>query len=255
MHRVVIIDDEKGASENLCNILNSFFDDVEVIKVYNDSIAASKELPLLSFDILFLDVKMPGMNGFELLTQLGKRNFHVIFVTAFDNYALKAIKANALDYLLKPINTLDLKQGIAKVDDLKELVQLQLEESEKYNTSIKNFYKTYDGKEDYQTSITIRGIDRILITKIADIIYIKATNYGAMFTLTDGTKIISDLTLNDCEEVLNPSLFMRCHMSFIVNKKQINEVKAKRTGTIYLKNNEVIPISARKKTKVLEFIK
>jgi len=207
------------------------------------------------YRLLFLDIKMPQLNGFELLKLLKTQKFHVVFVTAYDQYALRAIKANALDYLLKPINTQDLRDAIERINTIKALFNPVFDENNELKQNLQGINLTNEFENAYQENISIKTIGKIVILNIREILSVSTSNYGAVFTLINNEKIISDMTLHDCEQILSPKYFIRCHLSHIISKLHIREINFTRTGVAIMRNNQEIPISARKKTIVIDFVK
>jgi len=250
--KVVILDDELAAIENLKNILHNFVGGIEIIAAFNHPSEALEKLGSLDFDVLFLDIQMPGLNGFELLKALGEVKFQVVFVTAHEKYALRAFRSNAVDYILKPINTEDLKQTLSNLQKAKLLKEIN-GTNLTYNRSLLNFFDSFDNHEKYQTHLTIRsGDSKIKLVATSSIIRLIATNQGAVFHLSSGEQLLSGMSLTECESILDPGIFIRCHISHIINKNSVSEIRVKRTGTAYLNDGSEVPISARRKSEVLK---
>lgn len=250
--KVAMLDDEPDAIENLNNILENFVPNTEVVASFTNPTEAIKEIKNYDFDVLFLDVQMPKLNGFDVLQEIGTINFQVVFITAYERYALRAFRSNAVDYLLKPINTNDLKNTIAVLQKMKTTGLLDGALQYRYNNSLRNFFNSLKAGNTYQENITLKSDTNITIVPVHTIQRIISTKQGAVFHLSDQKQVLSGLTLTECEGILNPERFIRCHISHIVNKDFISEITTKRTGTAILKDGVTIPISARRKAQVLK---
>lgn len=247
-----MLDDEQDAIANLSNILENFVSNVTIVATYTNPALAIKELKDHDIDVLFLDVQMPTHNGFEVLKQLGHIDFQVVFVTAYERYALNAFKANAVDYILKPINTEDLKNTIATLRKMKSIGLLDEALNQRYNSSLRNFFTSLNNTNSFQETISLKSSDaNITIVDTRDICRIISTSQGAVFHLANQKQILSGMTLAECENILNPSKFLRCHISHIVNKEHVSEINVKRTGTLTLKDGSKVPVSARRKQELL----
>lgn len=253
--KAVLLDDEPDALETLTKLIESFCTDVEILAAYHSPTEALKEIQQLNFDVLFLDVQMPGLDGFEFIQSLEKLTFHFVFVTAFEKHALSAIKSNALDFLLKPVNTEELKTTIENVRKIKILDPLGAPEgSTNYHRSLLNFFDALKTQPRYQDKITVKSNSRYHLIDTQELVRISAAGIGTLFYLKDGTQVLGDLSLTDCMTILNPESFFRNHFSHIVNKRYIKQFLFKRAGTIILENGDEIPISSRRRSDFLNFI-
>ena len=248
-----MLDDEQYAIENLNNILENFVPNTEVVVCFTDPVEAIKKIKNYDFDVLFLDVQMPRLNGFDVLQKMGAIDFQVVFITAYERYALRAFRSNTVDYLLKPINTNDLKNTVAVLQKMKDTGLLDSAMQHRYNNSLRNFFTSLKAGNTYQENITLKSSDAsITIVPVDTIKRIVSTKQGAVFHLSDQKQVLSGLTLTECEGILAPERFIRCHISHIVNKDFIREITTKRTGTAILNDGAIIPISARRKAQVLK---
>lgn len=240
----VIIDDEQNNIDNLEILLQQYCPQVQIIgKCLNSKDGAATILQLHP-DIVFLDIQMPDKNGFELLQSLPSHHFELIFVTAYDKYGIQAVKFSALDYLLKPINTDELKNAVNKA------IYRSIEK--KQNQKLENLLQVLENQQE-------RNLHRIALTsaretrfiKTANIIRCESSNNYTTFFLTDGEKIMVSKPIFEYEEILSAYGFIRCHQSHLVNKKHIRSLVKDDGGYLLLEDNTQVPVSRLKK----EFVK
>lgn len=240
MIKAVLIDDEPRGSKLLQHKLESYADSICIQKIFSDPFLAIKEIPDLEPDVLFLDVEMPRMSGFQLLEHLASFSFEVIFVTAYNSYTLKALRASALDYLLKPVNSDELEIAMQKLQSkIRSKEQVDLVEKLASTSSSKVALPTAEG---------------IHLVKKEDIIKIEAMSNYSVFYLTNLTKIIVSKTLKEFEKVLCESQFFRVNRSVIVNMNFIVKYKKGDGGTIILLDESEIEVSPNKKTELLTLL-
>jgi two-component system LytT family response regulator len=193
---------------------------------------------------------MPGQNGFELIPQAQATNATVIFTTAYDQYALKAIKANALDYLLKPIDIDELITAVAKAA---KHIQLNAPENNR-NERLKNLADDLAGKAEIR-KITLPNGQGYRLVDIDDITHIEADSNYSVFNLINAEKIAVSRVLKDYEEILPDTQFVRIHKSSIVNLKYIKEYNSKNGLQVVLNTGETINVSRRRASDFFEKIK
>ncbi len=235
MITAVIIDDEQNGRLALREKLKLFCPEVEVLAEAENGKLGLEIIKKYKPEIIFLDVEMPEMNGFEMLTQLPERKAHVIFTTAYNQYAIKAIKYAAFDYLLKPIDIEELKLTVKKAwdNDLQE-------ERKKIVATGKSF-----------TKLAIATIDGLHFIPIADIIRLEADSNYTTFYLQNGTKFLSSRSLIEYEELLNDHNFFRCHHSHIINLNFVSKYIKNDGGEIVMSDGTHVDISRRKKKEFL----
>ncbi len=241
--KTIIIDDEKASISALKWELENFGDDIEIIGSYHQPKEGLKAIKEKNPDLVFLDIEMPGMNGFELLKNVTNINFDLIFVTAYDQFAIKAFKVCALDYLLKPVDEDDLKIAIEKVKERKTtpVSQLQLEHL---------FENLRNQMDDFET-IALPTMEGLEFVEIDDIIYCESdSNYTNIFMKNDDRLLVSK-TLKDIEQTINCRHFSRVHHSFLVNLKFAKKYIKGKGGLLVLKNGKNIPVSRTKKEELL----
>lgn len=224
----IIVDDEINARENLRFLLNDFCCNVNIIAEAANVDNAKQLISNLKPDLVFLDIQMPQKNGFQLLKQFNEINFQVIFVTAYDNYAIKAFQVAAIDYLLKPIDIDLLKDAINKVAQ---------------NIKNSNAIQRYKLLEENNKKIAIPYKNDYLIVKINDILCIEADRMYSKIHLIDNKTFLVTKKLSYYENLfLDDTNFVRSHRSWIINMNRI-KTYSKKDKEVILINNTKIPIS------------
>jgi two-component system, LytTR family, response regulator len=245
MIRTVIIDDEKNVRELVKNILNDLCPGVEVV---GDADGVKSGLELIQntrTDLLLLDIKMQDGTGFDLIAQYKGEPFRIVFITAYEEYAIKAIKLSAVDYILKPIAPEDLKNAIGKAEHL-----LAAEHEMKVKTLLGNLNNhLHDDKK-----IVLRTHDKLHYIPVGDIIYCESDNSYSTFYLKDKTSIIVSRTLKEFEDILAGYGFYRPHKSYLINLKHIRAYDKTDGGNIIMSDQLVIPISDKKKEEFLNLM-
>jgi len=242
--KVLIIDDEDAALQTLSMKIEMYCQDVEVLALCNSAKEGIKAIHKYDPDLIFLDIEMPWMNGFEMLDCLGDHiNFEVVFVTAYDQYAIRAFKVKAIDYLLKPVDKDDLIECINNaLTHHKKFDKVQLsalvEELDKPITAKRVMLHTKEG-------IEILSLDQIL--------YCHADSNYCNVTTIDGRRIIITKSLNVVEKQFDDS-FVRIHRSYTVNVNHIKKFINTDGYQVLLSTDEVLPVSRRKKEDLLNYL-
>jgi two-component system LytT family response regulator len=230
MIRIYIVDDEKKSIDNLEFLLLQEIDEDLIIESTNDPLEAVQKIRAFKVDLLFLDVQMPHLDGFGILKALGKIDFEVIFITAYEQYAIDAIKMSALDYLLKPIDADDLKNAFSRFRTKKEELFAKEE-------TIK--VKGESGK------ITISQIDGIHFLEISKISRLESDgNYTKIYS-DNGKSIVSSKTLKKYDDLLEEFGFFRVHNSHLINCSKI--VSILKNELIVMEDGSEVPLSRRKR--------
>ena len=239
MIKAVILDDEIRGSNLLHHKLQEFQNSLSVDAIYNDPQKALLEIPKIEVDVLFLDVEMPFMNGFEFLEKLGQFNFEVIFVTAYNIYTLDALKPNALDYLLNPVNNEELKKAIIKLEQ-------KLAQKEKLRKAdlIEN--------RPHMSRIALPTAEGIHLVKKDDILKVEAMSNYSIFFLNNLSKIIVSRTLKEFEILFEHTQLLRVNRSVIVNLDYIVKYKKGEGGTIEMMDGSEIEVSPSKKKQLMD---
>ncbi|WP_255431202.1 LytTR family DNA-binding domain-containing protein [Pedobacter sp. N36a] len=242
MMRAILIDDEISNLENLRTLLEKHCPQVTIIAVaqnVSDAVdAIEKYLP----DLVFLDIQMGEQTGFEVLKQLPKRNFEVVFVTAYDQYGIQAVKFAALDYLLKPI---DIEELVDAVHKAKHKLAAQMQ------TSQLDFLLQQLKKPEANVSkIALQMQSEIRYVTLSEIIRCEADNTYTHFFLEDNEKILVSKSLKEYADLLRPKGFLRTHQSHLVNPKYVKSWLKEDGGILLLLSGEKIPISKPNKHSV-----
>lgn len=246
MIKAIIIEDEKKSRETLNGLLARFCKNVEVIAEADGFNAGLEAIRNNKPDVIFLDIQMPDGSGFRLLEHIEKINFEIIFTTAFDHYAIKAIKYSALDYLLKPIDPEELANAVKKVELKKSGNQI----NKNIRVLLDNIRSTDAGSQ----KIVLSTSDKIHIIEINKIVRCESDNYYTLFLLNDGKKILVSKTLKENEELLSEHNFIRPHKSHLVNIRYIKSFNREDGGYIMMEDGSRVPVSRRKREKILEII-
>ncbi|GMN10224.1 LytTR family DNA-binding domain-containing protein [Croceitalea sp. MTPC9] len=244
MLEAVIVDDEIKALESLSWELTNLSDEVKIIASFTDVHKALDYLDKNTPDCLFLDIEMPVMDGFQFIKNLKNKKFPVVITTAYNQYALKALKNEAIDYLLKPIDTDDLSETIAKI----KRYNSKNYTAEKFEKILLNF-----NSNSLDRKITVNTDGKLLFLEADEILYAESDgNYSTIF-LADGQKLVLTKKLKEVNALLPKDSFFRIHNSYIVNLGQIKEF-LKTDGYVILKSNHKIPVSRQKKSDFLDLL-
>lgn len=244
MLKAVIIDDDQSNLNALSEKLLKHCPQINIIDRCDNAQDGIKVIDDLKPDIVFLDIEMPVMNGFVMLQHLSYRKFELIFVTAYDHYAIKAIRYSALDYLVKPVEIEELKAAVSKAEANRgnRSSHLQLE------LLLEQLHKKQPRR------ITIPTIDGLRFISIDDIIYLEASNNYTNIYLSANQKFLVSRTLKDFEEMLPPEIFLRIHHSSIINKNHVEKYIRGDGGQVVMRNGNVLDVSKRKKSEFLQAI-
>ncbi len=250
--RALIVDDEKLNRDILEILISKNCPEVEVIAKSNSAEDARLKLASSNIDILFLDIAMPNETGFELLETLPKGKFSVIFITAYNQFAIKAIKANALDYLLKPIDPEELKMAVDKVVLIEHSKSFTNEIEKNINDNLDNLIVEINNNNNKISSLSLPLKDGHKIVKIHEVNYFEASNNYCVIHLVNREEFIVSRTLKEFADILDEDGFIRIHKSYLVNRAQITGYNRKEGMSIELKNDEELPVSRRKQSIFLD---
>ncbi|MFA5618967.1 MAG: LytTR family DNA-binding domain-containing protein [Weeksellaceae bacterium] len=239
--RAIIVDDESDAIKNLKWEIEQFCEGIDICETFTDPMEAISGINYLKPDCVFLDIEMPEIDGFQLLKNLSFKDFEIIFTTAYDQYALKAFRAEAIDYLLKPIDTDDLRKSIARVRERKKGNGL--------GENIKDFLDSFNSKKNERLALNFSG--KIKFVELGDIIYCKSNgSYTEIYLNEDKTEILSK-KIKEVEELTNEDFF-RVHNSYLVNLNYIYEYIKADGHYLLLKDGTTVPISRSKRNELLK---
>ncbi len=243
MITAIIVDDEPDCCESMAMLLERYCPEVKVLDICYSTETALQSIKEHEPQILFLDIEMPFMNGFELLEKLGKINFDLIFTTSYDQYAIKAIRFSALDYLLKPIDRTELQKAVQKAAQrnqhpLPQQLEMLLQKLKNPTISIKKI-----------AIPTMEGFQ--LLTAESIISCESEGNYTHLF-LKDKRKITASRNLKDVEELLEDYAFIRIHHSHIVNINEVEKYIKGEGGYLMMSDGSTINVSKSRKELLLK---
>ena len=244
--KVVIIEDEINVREGFIKLLATFCPEVIIVAVADNVESGIQVIEGNEFDLLFLDINLPDGSGFDLMHRLKTIDFKLVFVTAYDKYAVDAFKLSAVDYLLKPVAPDLLIKAIQKaklsMNQVSEVNPLAILESNLKNP------KNQDNK------IILRNQEGINLVQVSDIIYCHAEGSYTQFVLSDQVNILTSTHLKEYEQLLLPYDFLRCHHSYLVNLNHVVALRKQDGGYLETSNKDQLPISTRKRATLIEKI-
>ena len=246
MLTAIIIDDESSSRNALKQKLAHYCPEVMVIAECEDGEDGIKNIEAQKPDIIFLDVEMPRMNGFTMLQQLHNRNFELIFITAYDYYAIKAIKFSALDYLVKPVEIEELKLAVQKA--------VQKRQPSSGNERLELLLQNMMNEKKEQQRIAIPSMDGLQFINLNDIIYLEAQSNYTFIYLAGPHKLTVSKTLKDFEELLPAAVFIRIHHSHIINKNAGEKYIRGEGGQVLMNNGATLDVARRKKEEFMKAI-
>lgn len=248
MIKAVIIDDEENNRDVLKTLVHKHCPDITIAGEAGGSDEGFLLINAQQPDLVFMDIKMPQKSGFDLLRKFQVIDFEVIFVTAFDRYAIKAFEFNAVGYILKPI---DVSKLLKAVDKAKERIA-----SESQNNLILHFVKTLSDKDQLVSRFSVHHHGKVVFIEVSDVSFIEAKEHNTVLTLADNSHFYSSKDLSKYESVLETAgNFIRINKSVIIN---INYMKSYSKGEpciIELKTGQVFEVSRRRKTEILKTLK
>lgn len=238
--KTIIVDDEPDSIKLLSLQLSQHCPDVEIAGMYTSSVKALPAIEKLQPDLVFLDIEMPVMNGFELLEKILHLPFSIIFITAYNQYALKAFRFNAVDYLVKPIDAEDLIEAVSKAAKRIKPTATQLSLMQKQM------------RGEPATKIAIPGQQGgVSFIDLNEIVYSEASNNYSKLILTDGKQFLISKTLKDVQEVLEEEHFLRVHRQYIINLNHVKHFN-RNEGILTMDNGDHIPIARNQKERLTE---
>jgi two-component system LytT family response regulator len=242
MIKAIIVDDEPNCCKTLSLLLDRYCPDVQLTGVFNNGSEGLQAINSLSPDLVFLDVQMPKMNGFEMLQKLPSVNFHLIFTTSFDQYALKAFRFSAIDYLLKPVDREELQKAVQKVLQRSEIpVTEQLQVLLQKISHPASVYK-----------IALPTMEGLQMIPVQSIISCEADDNYTILVLKDNKKLVVSCTLKVIEEMLEVHSFIRVHRSFLVNLDEVEKYVRAGGGYVVMSDGKHIYISKNKKEELMK---
>ena len=237
--KAVIVEDEKHSRETLKNLLEEFCLNTKVVGMASSVTEAVDTIKQTSPDVVFLDIELQTGTGFDVLNQLPHIHFEVIFTTAFDQYAIKAVKFSSLDYLLKPIDLEELQLAVEKANKKKN--------QEVYKKQLETLMLNLKQRKPTLNKICLATSDGFEFIEVSQILYCKAEGSYTKFVLKDNETILVSKHLKEYENLLLEQDFMRVHNSFLINLKEVKKFIKSDGGYIIMSNNDSVSISRSKK--------
>ncbi len=251
--RTLIIDDQPENSEHLQKLLKAFSQTVHIEGIADTTARARDLITRHKPDLLFLDVELGDGTGFELLEQLPGFNGHTVFVTAYEKYAVRAFRANAIDYLLKPVDPAELSDTIDKVLSRQRHIETNADTKTTYLSAVR-FAGRLRSTNDWPKCLMISSHDGMEMVDTTQILFIEADNTYSTLHLKTGKKLTSSRPLLEYEDMLNPVDFFRIHRSYLVHAPAIKKIHSK-SSAIELKNGVILPVSRRKMPAFNQFLR
>ncbi|HEX3168571.1 MAG TPA: LytTR family DNA-binding domain-containing protein [Chitinophagaceae bacterium] len=242
MLKAIIVDDEPYCCEILAAMLESDCPEVEIKSICNSAKDALAAIRQQSPDLIFLDVEMPKLNGFEMLEQLSSINFHLIFTTSYDQYALKAIRFSAIDYLLKPIDREELKSAVEKVKD-----RFQIPVPQQLEILLQKFKQP----SNPVNKIALPTMEGLQMIPIETIVSCESDDNYTNIKLKNGKKLLVTRSLKEIEESLEQHSFIRVHRSYLVNLNEIEKYVKGEGGYLVMSDGRSIDVARNKKETLL----
>lgn len=242
MVKAVIVDDEPKAIQSLTWELSNFSNDIDVIKTFTSPEEAIDYLDANTCDCLFLDIQMPTMDGFQFLAKLTNKDFAVVITTAYNEFAIKALRHEAIDYLLKPIDSDDLQETIRKIKKHNS----KMSSSNKIEEVLLSFNSKFDPKK-----ITINTDGKLIFLNAEEILFVESDGNYCTIIMENSQKIVITKKLKEMNGILPEDQFFRIHNSYIINLKKIKEY-IKSEGYVIMESNHRIPVARQRKSDFLE---
>lgn len=240
MIKAIIVDDEELGRETISSLLKTYCQEVVILEECANIAAAQTAIEEKNPDLVFLDIAMPGGDGFALLKKLENINFDLIFVTAHNEHVLKALRFNAIDYLLKPIDEDELVNAVGKV------IKNRADKWEK--TNIKNLIEQHFSSPAIKIeNLCIPTSKGFQVIKLDEIICCEANNTYTILYLIDNKQMVSTKPLVEYDSILSDAGFIRIHKSWLINMKHVKEYRRGEGGTVILTNNKSVDVARRKK--------
>jgi two-component system, LytTR family, response regulator len=244
MTKILIIDDEPAASNILKMLIERHVPSQKEVRFTNSPEEALQVIPEWQPDLLMLDIEMPNMNGFDLLNRIGDWDFDVIFTTAYDKYAIKAIRFSALDYLLKPIDIPELQNAVNK-----HVVKKGARQTKDQQQLVSNLINNLQQKDPSGFKLALSTTEGVFFFDPKNIIRLEGESNYTRFYFSDHKPMLVSKTMKEYQDILNEHDFIRVHKSHLVNKKFAKQLD--KEGLLWLTDGSHIVVSRRKKEEVL----
>lgn len=243
MLKILIVDDEELSGNILKLLIEKFIPCEKEICYCNSPEKGLEMIGQFKPTLIMLDIEMPRMNGFDFLNRATNNSFDVIFTTSFDQYAIKAIRFSALDYLLKPVDRVELQNAINR-----HIIKQQMNTQDQ-QLLVNNLLKNLEQKEPAKFNLALSTTEGVSFFDPSSIMYCEGENNYTRFIFTDHKPILISKTLGEYEELLEEHQFIRIHKSFLVNKQYVQKVD--RDGMVWMKDGKLLSVSRRRKEYVM----
>lgn len=243
MHKIrtLIIDDETRAREAIRETLNMYAPELEIIGEADSVLSGLKLIKTTHPELVFLDIKMPDGTGFDILKRVNQSDFHVVFLTAFDEFAIKAFKFSALDYLLKPIDVDELLPAIEKV---KNHLSYQ-------NDQMALLLQSLNESSNNLKKVILKTSESVFLVKLDDIIRCESSGGYTKFYLSNQKPVMVSRSIKEYDEMFIDSGFLRVHQSHLVNLQHVLRFDKTDGGSLHLSNKDNVPVSTRRRDALL----
>jgi len=237
-YRAIIIDDEEDSRSNTRNMIQNYCSEIEIVGEADNGPAGKQKIQELKPHVIFLDINMPGMNGFQMLEGIYNRDFCVVFLTAYSEHGINAVKAGAIDYLLKPLMLSELQNAVRKVVQHYEAKGIQQVKS-----------------DDNKNLVLINHSKGFTLVDFKDIVWLEASDNYTNLYLNGQKKIIASKTLKEFETILPESDFFRIHRSALININYVKEYSNHEGGEVILSDGTHVQVSKARTQEFADFIK
>jgi two-component system, LytTR family, response regulator len=245
--RVIIIDDEQNAREAITTVIQQYTFGIEIVAEASTVREGIEQIKKYRPDLILLDIELTDGNGFEILERMDPIHFKVIFITAFHEYAIQAIKSSALDYIVKPVQPRELINALDKAKEAVVNEHLQLQ--------VLAFLKNIKSDSESPEKLILKTAESIFLIDVKEIIRCESDKNYTTFIMNDGRKLLVSKTLKEFDELLTRSHFFRTHQSHLINLQYFVRYDKSDGGFVVMSDNSKVPVSLRKKDdfiKVLE---
>ena len=246
MVKAIIVDDEIHAQNAIESILKSQFSEIEIVAKAGTVKSAVESILKNEPELLFLDIDLPDGKGFDILKQIDYKQYKVIFITAYQEYAIQAFKFSAFDYILKPLNPVEL------INSVKNVLDERLDEHNKLKLDA--FFSNFNNSIPGVKKLVLKTSDKIHILDVKDIIRCESDNTYTTFYTNTSNKIVISKAIKKYDEMLSPLGFMRTHQSHLINLNYISYFDKKSGGAIVMSDNSNIPVSQQKRAVLMEYL-
>lgn len=244
--RIIVIDDEDRARKSIVDILKISNNQREVVAEAHDVKSGIEAINKHHPDLILLDINMPDGTGFDLLKKIDHIDFKIIFITAYEEFAVQAFEFSAVDYLLKPVDPAKLIDALSKAQ--------QLVDQEKISLKLNALFANLDNNSTENKKLVLKTAENIYLVNTSDILRCESDGGYTRFFLVDGKKIMVSRNMKDYDELLNGMGFYRIHQSHLINLKYIDHYSKTEGGAVVMKDNSTLPVARRKKDSFLKLL-